>query len=306
MSSVFTPTPRPLLDLPDPPKRNVLQRLPVPTNADELRPPNETGVQKDLAELVDVAGLLGCGGMAEVYAATDRRTGEAVALKRVTPVLAVRTLLRLRFANEIDMLERCRGPYVLQLIASGTWDNTPAYVCERCTGSLYDLARERPLPLLRVLRLASEVLVALDRVHAVGAVHRDIKPSNVLIGADGAVRLADFGIARHPNRRLTAVGHRVGTPSYADPDLAADPRSAEPSHDLFSVGLLILGLSTHLRVRTLTDLTERPKTLRRFPETTARVLERSTSPNRSERYSSAAEMALDVQAAVQALAPPSP
>ncbi|MEQ1501930.1 MAG: serine/threonine-protein kinase [Myxococcota bacterium] len=258
----------------------------------------ESAISRDLSEVVDIGPLLGRGGMAEVYEAVDRASGAAVALKRLVPNLAVRTNLRLRFANEIDLLERCRGPYVLALHANGTWDNTPAYVCERCVGSLYDLGRDRVLPLPRVLRLMSEVLAALDRVHAAGAVHRDIKPSNVLLAADGTVRLADFGIARHPNRRLTAVGHTVGTPCYAAPDLAANPRAAEPAHDLFSVGLLILALSTHLRPRVLTDPAERQRTLDRFPAATARLLDRATAANPAARYPSAAEMALDVQRAL--------
>lgn len=256
---------------------------------------------RDLNELVEVGNVLGRGGMAEVYEATDRATGVPVALKRLVPTLAVRTNLRLRFANEVDLLERCRGPYVLELLASGTWDNTPAYVCERCVGSLYDLGRDRVLPLTRVLRLMSEVLAALDRVHAAGAVHRDIKPSNVLLAADGSVRLADFGIARHPIRRLTAVGHTVGTPCYAAPDLAANPRAAEPAHDLFSVGLLVLALSTHLRPRVLTDPAERERTLNRFPSATAHLLDRATAPDPAQRYTSASEMVLDVQRALAEL-----
>jgi serine/threonine protein kinase len=256
---------------------------------------------RDLAEMVDVGDILGRGGMAEVYAATEKRTGRAVALKRLMPKLAARSSLRLRFANEIDLLELCRGPYVLELIASGVWGDTPAYVCERCVGSLSDLGRERVLPLARVLRLTAEILAALDRVHAVGAVHRDIKPSNVLLAADGSIRLADFGIARHPSRRLTAVGHTVGTPCYAAPDLAANPRMAEPGHDLFSVGLLVLALSTHLRTRALTDPSERQRTLDRFVGPARELLDRATAPDPKDRYKSAAEMALDVQRALSEL-----
>jgi eukaryotic-like serine/threonine-protein kinase len=253
---------------------------------------------RDLTELVDVGGIIGRGGMAEIYEATHRVTGESVALKRIVPKLAVRSSLRLRFANEVDLLERCRGRYVLDLRAYGVWSDTPAYIAERCVGSLSDLGRDRVVPLPRVLRWTAEILAGLDRVHAAGAVHRDIKPSNVLVVDDGSIRLADFGIARHPSRRLTAVGHAVGTPCYSAPDLAANPRDAAPAHDLFSVGLLVLALSTHLRTRSLTDPAERDRTLARFPDDTRRLLERATSPDPAARYGSASEMANDVQRAI--------
>jgi len=254
----------------------------------------------DLTDRLEVGQLLGQGGMAEVYAAVDRLTGRKVALKRIIPKLAVRSGLRLRFANEIDLLDLCRGPYVLELLTSGVWGDTPAYLCERCAGSLVDLGRDKVLPLPRVLRLASEI-AGLDRVHAVGAVHRDIKPSNILLTEEGSVRLADFGIARHPTRRLTAVGHTVGTPCYSAPDLAENPRMAEPGHDLYSVGLLIFALSTHLRTKALVEATERQATLTRFPPLTRLLLDRATSPDRSERYLSAAEMVIEVQRALAEL-----
>jgi eukaryotic-like serine/threonine-protein kinase len=257
----------------------------------------------DLSCLVEVGSRIGSGGMAEVYAATCRATNRPLALKRIKPELAHRTHLRHRFANEIDLLERCRGPYVLEIVASSTWDGTPAFVCERCVGSLHDVAKDRPLPIRRALGYAAEVLAALDRVHQLGVVHRDIKPSNLLLAPDGSLRIADFGIARHPSRRLTTFGRRVGTPNYAAPDLVADPRQAVPSHDLFAVGLLIFAISTHLRTSTLTRPQDRERTLARFPEPIAHLIGRSTSIEPELRYTSAAEMALDVQRAMNAVAP---
>jgi serine/threonine-protein kinase len=255
----------------------------------------------DLRASYYVGEMLGRGGMAEVYEAIDLRTGEDLAIKRLAPALASRDQQVQRFVNEIDLLDRCRGPFVLGLVASGTWDGIPAYVCERCTSSLYDLARPRALPLLRVLQYCGEILVGLDRVHANGCVHRDIKPANILLTAEHAVRLADFGIARHPSRRLTAAGHKMGTPCYAAPDLAADPRNAEPAHDLYAVGLLLLRLSTHLHPRVLSDAKEAERTLERFPQATAHLLRRSTAAAAGDRYTSASEMAVDVHNAIENL-----
>lgn len=254
----------------------------------------------DLSADYEVGGVIGRGGMAEVYAATDRRTGEEVAIKRIQPMLAVHTRIRSRFANEVDLLRRCRGRFVLSLRDHGVWEDAPAYVAERCVGSLLDVGRAHPLALSQVLRYASEVLVALDVVHAVGGVHRDIKPSNVLVARDGGTRLADFGVALHPARRLTAMGHRIGTPAFTAADLVADPRLAEPAHDLYAVGLLVLTLSTHLKPRAITGA-ERPATLRRFPDATARLLDRATAHRPGDRFASAAEMAVAVEHALSEL-----
>jgi serine/threonine-protein kinase len=255
----------------------------------------------DLAARVVVGEMLGKGGMAEVWAATDA-DGSPVALKVLSPALADRAALRLRFDNEVELLELCRGKYILNLIASGTYNGLPAYLAERCTGSLYDLGRDNLVPLHQVLRASAEILVALDRVHAAGAVHRDIKPANILVGSDRSIRLADFGIARHPVRRLTVGGQPVGTPSFSAPELVADPRSAHPSHDLYSLGLLILAMSTHLRTRTLVDPELRPRTLTRFPPGARHLLDRATHPDPGKRYVSAAEMQVDLQATLKATA----
>jgi serine/threonine protein kinase len=93
----------------------------------------------------------------------------------------------------------------------------------------------------------------------------------------------------------------MGTPTYAAPELTADPRNAEPAHDLFAAGLLVLRLSTHLAPRMLTDRREAERTLERFPEETAHLLRRATSSDVDQRYSSASEMAVDVQGAIDAV-----
>ena len=233
---------------------------------------------RDLTPSLSIGGLLGCGGMAEVYAATLADTGRPVAVKRIKPGLSARDDVRERFANEIDILRRCRGVHVLELIDSGSWDGLPSYVCERCTGSLKELARARPLPPARALQIAGEILIGLDRVHGLGIVHRDIKPGNVLLGDDGLVRLADFGIAMHPSRRLTLQGSRLGTERYAPPEMLEDPRSAAPAHDLFALGLLIFAVVTHKRPEHLTDPAHRNASLASVPSPLASLVDRATHP----------------------------
>lgn len=260
-------------------------------------------LSEDLSEAYDLGGDLGRGGMAEVFLATEKATSEKYALKKMIPGLVCLGRLRSRFENEIDLLARCRSPFVLHCVDHGHWKGTPALVTELCSGSLYDLSKDRPLPLLQTLRYALQILAALDNVHAKGVVHRDIKPSNILIGMDGNIRLADFGISRHPERRLTMPGHRVGTPAYRPPELDHDPRNALPHHDLYALGFLILTLTTHLKPRSLLDPLERARTLKLFPPAVMEAIDRSTRPSPHMRFSSTIDMAVLLGQAIEELEP---
>jgi serine/threonine protein kinase len=275
-----------------------------------FRPPGLQGVvseeegeeieEIDLIERFRVGRLIGKGGMAQVYAATAP-DGTEVALKRLHPTLSVRTSLRVRFANEIDLLARLQGSHVLKLVARGWWEDTPAYVAELCAGSVHDIAEMQPISLQQCLRMVSEMLVALDRVHALGVVHRDIKPSNVLLTESGSVRLADFGIALHPGHRFTTIGMSLCTPSFSAPDLVRDPSGAVPAHDLYSVALLIVAVTTRLNPRHLGEPTLRPRLLAALPEPIRALVERASHPEPTERFGSAAEMAIAVQHALMQL-----
>jgi serine/threonine protein kinase len=100
------------------------------------------------------------------------------------------------------------------------------------------LARERRLGVQRTLDVLQQTAAALAAAHAAGVVHRDVKPGNILVGADGIVRITDFGIAWSASSvPLTQTGQVVGTAHYLSPEQAAGDR-AGPASDVYALGMI--------------------------------------------------------------------
>ena len=186
-----------------------------------------------LADRYRLERELGAGGMATVYLAGDLRHGRQVAVKVLRPELAA-ALGHERFLREITTTASLRHPNILPLFDSGSAAGQVYYVMPFVEGeSLRDrLAREGPLPVADVLRIADEVADALGYAHGRGVIHRDIKPENILLEGGHAI-VADFGIAHAAtaagDEKLTMAGISLGTPHYMSPEQgsgdAVDARS---------------------------------------------------------------------------------
>jgi len=181
--------------------------------------------------------------MATVFLAQDLRHDRPVALKVLHPDLA-RTLGPERFQREIKLAARLQHPHILTVHDSGEaagqlWFTMPFVEGE----SLRDrLRRERQLPVEAALRIATEAARALEYAHRHGVVHRDIKPENLLLTADGATLVADFGIARAlagVDERLTETGLAIGTPAYMSPEQAAGDKALDARTDIYSLGAVL-------------------------------------------------------------------
>jgi eukaryotic-like serine/threonine-protein kinase len=185
-----------------------------------------------------VRELLGRGGMAEVFRATDTETHRGVAIKvlRSTEPGTAR-----RFRSEVDVLGRVDHPGLVKLRGSGTHDGVPYLVLDLAEGpSLAGELAGGPIGVDRALAIAGQVAEALAHAHRVGIVHRDVKPSNILLDRLGRVRLADFGIARlagTPN--LTRTGQLIGSAPYLAPEQVMGER-AGPAADVYSLGLVVI------------------------------------------------------------------
>jgi serine/threonine protein kinase len=211
-----------------------------------------------LEEQVDVlAGryrlgkVIGRGGMADVYRAEDELLEREVAVK----VLRARTATerdRARFETEAKTVAQFDHPHLVTLLDAGIDHDTPYLVMDLVEGpSLAAACADGPLPPEQVGGIGAALCEALSYVHGHDVVHRDLKPGNVLLGGDGRVRLADFGIARllGDTAGHTATGTLIGTAAYLAPEQVKG-LPVSPASDVYSLGLLLLEALTGVRAYT--------------------------------------------------------
>ena len=189
-----------------------------------------------------LGGLLGRGGMAEVYEGWDERLDRPVAVKLLRPDMAADPLLRNRFEVEARAAARLSHPNVVAVFDTGEDDGTPFIVMEQLPGeTLADIMVAGPVDQEWLRRLTRDVLAALAAAHTAGIVHRDVKPGNILISHDGSAKVADFGIAKAVEGVVgdtTATGVLLGTPAYLAPE-RLDGQPATPQSDLYSLGVVL-------------------------------------------------------------------
>jgi len=192
---------------------------------------------------------IGEGGMGIVYLAERPDLGTQVAIKILRDAW-LSPARRERFAAEQRTLAQLNHPFIARLYdADASPDGTPFFVMEYVEGvPLTRYCSERHCSLDERLRLFHAVCEAVHYAHQHAVIHRDLKPSNILVKADGAVRLLDFGIAKPlesvgdpPERTLTAL--RLMTPAYASPEqLRGDPVGVQS--DVYSLGVILYQLLT--------------------------------------------------------------
>jgi len=181
-------------------------------------------------------------GMTSIYRATDRRTGQVVAIKIPHPELECDPVLYSRFQREIAIGKKLRHPGVVGTIDSSDMDQL-CIVMEWVDGKFLReiLAKQGKLSVERASGIAIGVCEALDYIHNQGVVHRDLKPENIMVGEGDAIKLIDFGIsASEGMRRLTfsKFSNAMGTPDYISPEQIKRKRSDGRS-DVYALGVLL-------------------------------------------------------------------
>ncbi len=190
-----------------------------------------------------VLGLLGAGGMGQVYLAAG--TAGPVAVKIVHPWLADDEEFRARFAREVAASRAVRSPWTAAVVDADVDDELPWLATEYVPGVPLDVATRSvgPLPAASVHVLAADMARALAAIHAAGLVHRDVKPGNVLMTAERPY-LLDFGISRALDAtQLTGTGAVIGTPAYMSPE-QAEGLETGPESDLFSLAAVLVFAAT--------------------------------------------------------------
>jgi len=193
-----------------------------------------------------IAGLLGRGGMGEVYRATDLTLGQAVALKFLPESLGRDERAVARFYNEVRMARQVTHPNVCRVYDIGAAEGLHYISMEFVDGE--DLAsllrRIGRLPVDKALETARRLCAGLAAAHDKGVLHRDLKPGNVMIDGRGQVIVMDFGLAGLSEQLQGDV--RSGTPAYMSPEQLAGTEVTAKS-DIYSLGLLLYELFTGKR-----------------------------------------------------------
>jgi serine/threonine protein kinase len=250
---------------------------------------------------------LGRGGTAVVYRATDLRRGEDVALKILTPAIASDEMFLKRFVKEGKHATRLQHKNIVSAYEAGEIDGIYYIAMELITGGTlaeYSLKQRQLLSVDETINILSQIAAALDYAHSEGFLHRDVKPSNVLLIEDGRVLLADFGTAKQitvENTMMTAVGQRIGTPSFMAPEQISGELEVDYRVDVYSLGVLAYKLFTgrlpfaassqaELLHKIVYEMPLSPETLN--PDLPAHVvhnLKRALSKDPAQRYESAGQ-----------------
>ena len=185
---------------------------------------------------------LGQGGMGAVYLATDRVSGQRVAVKVLPGSLARERGIRERFVMEARALAALDHPGIVPLVTFAQDGDERFLVMKYVAGESLDalLTRQGPLEPPRARAILRSICEALAYAHSKGVIHRDIKPTNILVDERGHVVIVDFGIARSLDhgRRVTETGMLMGTPQYMSPEQIRGD-DVDGRADLYACGLVL-------------------------------------------------------------------
>lgn len=256
--------------------------------------------------------MLGKGGMATVYKATQKTINRTVAVKVLPRALMHDDTFMQRFRREAEVVARLEHFHILPMYDYGEYDGMPYIVMRYLEGgSLQESIREGPLPWDQIVHVVSQVANALDYAHSSGVIHRDIKPSNIMLDAKGNAYLTDFGIARisEGTAQLTGSGI-VGTPAYMAPE-QSNPGPPTPAMDVYALGATLFEMITgqvpfvadtpiaqilmHIQNPVPSLLDYNPN----IPTEVNQVLQRAMAKSPEERYQTAGDLAQALETAAK-------
>jgi hypothetical protein len=196
-----------------------------------------------------VVGILGAGGMGKVYKVRNVISDRIEAMKVLLPDLANAPELADRFLREIKVQASLEHPNIASLHTALRVDNQLLMLMECVDGMTLDQRlKNGPIPVADAVEYIRQVLAALDYAHAHGVVHRDIKPANMMLTANAAVKLMDFGIAKaSTDNKLTMTGTTLGSLYYMSPEQIQGASNLDARSDLYSVGVSLYELVTGKR-----------------------------------------------------------
>ncbi len=202
-------------------------------------------------------GVIGRGGMGEVFRAVDTRLNRPVAVKVMHQSSSGLETAVVRFLREARAASALNHPNIVTIHDVGETPSGDRYIVQEFVdGRTLRSLLEEPLDLGTAIDIARQVARALSAAHAAGIVHRDVKPENVMVRGDGYVKVLDFGLARveesfGSDRTTrtnldTAPGTLLGTTAYMSPE-AAQAGVAGPAADVFALGVVVYEMTAGRR-----------------------------------------------------------
>ena len=265
--------------------------------------------------------------MGAVYRARDTQLGRDVALKVLLPEVSDNPDRLARFQREAHVLAALNHPHIAAIYGFEHHDGVSALVIELVDGEdLAETIARGSIPLRESLRIATQIVEALEAAHEQGIVHRDLKPANIKVRADGTVKVLDFGLAKamtsgsQPGRAvslsptftspamMTGVGMILGTAAYMSPEQARGS-TVDRRADLWAFGVILFEMLSGQRLfdggtvsDTLASVLKSDPDWSLLPTETPipirRLLRRCLEKDRRERLDSAADARLEIQEAL--------
>ncbi len=235
-----------------------------------------------------VRSQLGRGSAASVWEAWDQELRCLVALKVYHKVGGTRHGEQ-RVQREMELVEDLRHPNIVRYVARGE-EPVPWLALELHPGTLKQRVKaDGPLEADTLVAYVVDLLHALVLIHSRGVVHRDVKPSNVLLSMDGRAVLADLGVARVAESRLTGEGATLGTFLYMAPVQRGQAEAVDGRADLFGLGATVWYAALGRAPPDLSLIDLRPDLLEKLPPTLRPVVWKACSQDAPDRWSSAKE-----------------
>jgi serine/threonine protein kinase/dipeptidyl aminopeptidase/acylaminoacyl peptidase len=279
--------------------------------------PLSTGTKLDGYEIL---GLLGSGGMGEVYRARDAQLKRDVAIKVLPSFISADADRLRRFQQEAQAAAALNHPNILAVFQLGSYQGAPYLVSELLEGStLRELLQQGPLPVRKSIDYGVQIARGMAAAHDKGIVHRDLKPENLFVTRDGHVKILDFGLARmarreatpdDPGATLTSAtdpGVVMGTAGYMAPEQVRG-EAVDHRADIFAFGAILYEMLTGTRsfrkptsAETMTAiLKEDPPPISQImpntPPGLQRVVHRCLEKNPAQRFHSAHDLAFALDA----------
>ncbi len=307
----------------DPPRVAVLDAADEESTEPSRTDSSQGAIPPNLPESIGqyrILGLLGRGGMGEVYRAEQQNPPRTVALKVIRSGLESHELLK-RFEYESHVLARLQHPGIAQIFEAGTADTgsgpQPFFAMELIEGKpLTQFADARGLGTRERLELLARVCDAVHHAHQKGVIHRDLKPGNILVSKNGRPRILDFGVARATDADIrtttlrTDVGQLIGTIGYMSPEqVGGESCDLDTRSDVYALGVIGFELLTGRLPHDVSGKTiphsarmiaeEEPASLssinHAFRGDVAAIIHKALAKEKEYRYQSASDLAVDIR-----------